>query len=69
LPTLSLSALKYLVKQQQQIGGKTQLCMHKGYIIISEKLQSYVILFGIAILYSMLNMTCLAIYSQILRKL
>ena len=29
--------------------------MHKGYIIISEKLQSYVILLGIAIFYSMRN--------------
>jgi hypothetical protein len=57
LPTLCLSALQYLVKQQQQqqIGGKTQLCMHKGYIVISEKLQSYVILLGIAIFYSMRN--------------
>jgi hypothetical protein len=42
--------------------------MHQGYIIISEKLQSYAKLLGRAILCSLRNMACLAVYSQILRK-
>jgi hypothetical protein len=37
-----------------------------GYIIIIEKLQSYAKLLGIAILCSLLNMACLAVYRQIL---
>jgi hypothetical protein len=43
--------------------------MHEGYIIIRrEKLQSYAKLLGRAILCSLRNMACLAVYSQILRK-
>jgi hypothetical protein len=42
--------------------------MHEGYITISEKLQSYAKLLGRAILCSLRNMACLAVYSQILRK-
>ena len=50
------------------IGGNTQLCMHEGYIIISEKLQCYAKLLGRATLCSLRNMACLAVYSQILRN-
>jgi hypothetical protein len=58
LPCVCLLCNTWLIKQQQQqqqISGITQLCIHIGYIIISEKLQSYVILLGIAIYYSMRN--------------
>jgi hypothetical protein len=37
----------------------------EGYIIIFEKLQSYVKLIGIAILCSLLNMACLAVTNKL----